>query len=126
MTTLEQPAVCTLDCPDTCSLTVTIESGRITKVRGSDALPLTDGVICNKVAHHSADFVHGPGRLTNPLKRVAPRGASRFGEISWEQALDIIYTRVSEVIDTRGPEAVMPLNYPAPHGMLAGDSMSLR
>ena len=78
MTTLEQPAVCTLDCPDTCSLTVTVDSGRITKVRGSDALPLTSGVICNKVAHHSADFVHGPGRLTIPLKRVGPRGMYRF------------------------------------------------
>jgi anaerobic selenocysteine-containing dehydrogenase len=126
MTTLEQPAVCTLDCPDTCSLTVTVESGRITKVRGSEALPLTAGVICNKVAHHSADFVHGSGRLTTPLKRVGPRGASRFERISWEQALDIIYARVSEVIDTHGPEAVMPLNYAGPHGMLAGDSMSLR
>ena len=74
MTTLEQPAVCTLDCPDTCSLTVTVEDGRISKVRGSDALPLTGGVICNKVAHHSAEFVHGAGRLTTPLKRVGPRG----------------------------------------------------
>src|SRR6476660_5254557 len=126
MTTLEQPAVCTLDCPDTCSLTVTVESGRVTKVRGSEALPLTDGVICNKVAHHSADFVHGPGRLTTPLKRVGPRGANRFERIAWEQALDIIYARVSEVIDKHGPEAVMPLNYAGPHGMLAGDSMSSR
>src|SRR5262245_30389207 len=50
MTTHEQPAVCTLDCPDTCSLTVTVDRGRITKVRGSDALPLTSSVICNKVA----------------------------------------------------------------------------
>src|ERR1700694_4438984 len=102
MTTLEQPAVCTLDCPDTCSLTVTVESGRITKVRGSDALPLTGGVICNKVAHHSADFVHGPGRLTTPLKLVGPRGANRFERISWEQALEIIHARVCEVIDTQG------------------------
>jgi anaerobic selenocysteine-containing dehydrogenase len=126
MTTLEQPAVCTLDCPDTCSLTVTVDSGRITKVRGSDALPLTSGVICNKVAHHSADFVHGPARLTTPLKRVGPRGTNRFERISWEQALDIIYARVSEVIGSHGPEGVMPLNYAGPHGMLAGDSISLR
>jgi len=49
----EHPSVCTFDCPDTCSLTVTVDDGRIVKVRGSDALPLTDGVICNKVAHHS-------------------------------------------------------------------------
>ena len=126
MTTLEQPAVCTLDCPDTCSLTVTVENGRITKVRGSDALPLTDSVICNKVAHDSADFVHGPGRLMTPLRRVGARGANRFERISWEQALDTIHARVSEVIDTHGPEAVMPLNYAGPHGMLAGDSMSSR
>src|SRR5262249_51300295 len=126
MTTLEQAAVCTLDCPDTCSLTVTVNHGRITKVRGSDALPLTSGVICNKVPPHSADFVHGPGRLTTPLRRVGARGASRFEQISWEEAFDLIYARVSNVIDTYGPEAVMPLNYAGPHGMLAGDSMSLR
>ena len=126
MTTLEQPAVCTLDCPDTCSLIVTVDRGRITKVRGSDALPLTSGVICNKVAHYSADFVHGPGRLTTPLRRVGPRGASRFKRISWGEALDVIYARVSKVIDAYGPQAVMPLNYAGPHGMLAGDSVSLR
>jgi anaerobic selenocysteine-containing dehydrogenase len=126
MTTFEQPAVCTLDCPDTCSLTVTVDSGRITKVRGSQALPLTSGVICNKVAHHSADFVHGPGRLTTPLRRVGPRGANRFNRVSWEEAFDVIYARLRNVIETYGPEAVMPLNYAGPHGMLAGDSMSLR
>ena len=53
MPILERASVCTLDCPDTCSLTVTVDDGRIVKVRGSDALPYTEGVICNKVAHHS-------------------------------------------------------------------------
>jgi len=59
MTSLERAAVCTLDCPDTCSLTVTVDDGRIVKVRGSDALPYTEGIICNKVARHTGDFVHG-------------------------------------------------------------------
>ena len=39
---VEHASVCTLDCPDTCSLTVTVEDGRITKVRGSDAMPYTE------------------------------------------------------------------------------------
>ena len=95
-------------------------------VRGSKAQTLTGGVNCNKVSHHSAEFVHGTGRLTTPLKRVGPRGAGGFERISWDQALDIIHARVSEVIAKHGPEAVMPLNYAGPHGMLAGDSMSLR
>jgi anaerobic selenocysteine-containing dehydrogenase len=124
--TTELASVCTLDCPDTCSLTVTVDDGRIVKVRGSDALPYTEGVICNKVAHHSAEFVHGAQRLMHPMRRVGPRGSGRFERITWAQALDTIYERVSDVIAKHGPQAVMPLNYAGPHGMLAMDSMSLR
>jgi len=122
----ERAAVCTFDCPDTCSLTVTVEAEAIVKVRGSDALPYTDGVICNKVAHHSAEFVHGSRRLRTPLMRTGPRGSVRFERISWDQALHIIHQRVTQVIARWGREAVMPLNYAGPHGMLAYDSMSLR
>ncbi|HEY7243697.1 MAG TPA: molybdopterin-dependent oxidoreductase [Xanthobacteraceae bacterium] len=122
----ERAGVCTFDCPDTCSLTVTVDADRVIKVRGSDALPYTDGVLCNKVAHHSGEFVHGSRRLRTPLKRVGRRGADRFERISWESALDIIHQRISDVIARWGREAVMPLNYAGPHGMLAYDSMSLR
>ncbi|MEZ5817563.1 MAG: molybdopterin-dependent oxidoreductase [Hyphomicrobiaceae bacterium] len=122
----ERASVCTLDCPDTCSLTVTVDDGRITKVRGSKALPLTAGAICNKVAHHTAAFVHGPRRLLQPLRRTGPKASGRFEPISWEVALDLIHERVSEVIAKHGREAVMPLNYAGPHGLLAMESMSLR
>ncbi len=122
----EHPSVCTLDCPDTCSLTVTVENGRIAKVRGSRALPYTEGVICNKVTHHTTDFVHGPGRLQHPLRRIGARGDGRFERISWDAALDEIRDRVGAVIARHGPQAVLPLNYAGPHGMLSGDSMSLR
>lgn len=126
MTMLERASVCTLDCPDTCSLTVTVDDGRIVKVRGSDALPYTEGVICTKVARHSDAFVHGPGRLRHPLRRTGERGSGEFARISWDEALDLIHARVAAVIDRFGPQAVMPLNYAGPHGMLSYDSMSLR
>ena len=126
MTLEQQPSVCTFDCPDTCSLTVDVDEGRIVKVRGSDALPYTAGVICNKVARYTGDFVHGEQRLLYPLRRIGPKGCGQFERVSWEAALDEIYQRVSAVIDRWGPQAVMPLNYAGPHGLLAGDSMSLR
>jgi len=122
----QQPSVCTFDCPDTCSLTVDVDDGRIVKVRGSDALPYTAGVICNKVARYTGDFVHGEQRLVHPLRRTGPKGSGQFERISWDAALDEIYQRVSAVIERWGPQAVMPLNYAGPHGFLAGDSMSLR
>src|SRR5215469_9542949 len=95
----ERASVCTFDCPDTCSLTVTVEDGRIAKVRGSDALPFTDGVICTKVARDMAAFVHGPQRLLHPLRRVGAKGSGQFERISWTIALDEIHARVSEVTD---------------------------
>jgi len=122
----ERPSVCTLDCPDTCSLTVTVEAERIVKVRGSNAMPFTDGVLCNKVAQLTPAFVHGPLRLLHPLRRTGPKGAGGFERISWDAALDEIHARTSAVIDRWGPQAVSPLNYAGPHGMLSGDSMSSR
>ena len=70
--------------------------------------------------------MHGPQRLLHPLRRTGPKGAGKFERISWDAALDEIHARTSAVIDRWGPQAVAPLNYAGPHGMLAGDSMSLR
>jgi anaerobic selenocysteine-containing dehydrogenase len=123
---IEHASVCTFDCPDTCSLSVTVDAGRITKVRGSDAAPITAGVICNKVARDMAAFVHGPQRLLHPLRRTGPKGSGQFRPISWDAALDEIHAHVSAVIERWGHEAVTPLNYAGPHGFLAGDSMSSR
>ena len=122
----ERPSVCTFDCPDTCSLSVTVENDRVLRVRGSHALPYTDGVICSKVAHHSAEFVRGAQRLRHPLRRVGPRGSGLFERISWAAALDEIHGKVTSIIDQWGPQAVLPLNFGGPHGLLAIDSMSLR
>jgi anaerobic selenocysteine-containing dehydrogenase len=122
----ERPSVCTYDCPDTCSLTVTVEDGRIAKVRGSHAAPFTDGVICNKVAQDMVGLVHGPGRVLHPLRRTGSKGSGQFEQISWDAALEEIHRRVDEVVRRWGPQAVAPFNYAGPHGFLAGDSMSSR
>ncbi len=126
MPPLDHASVCTLDCPDTCSLTVTVDAGRIVKVRGSEALPYTAGVVCNKVAHHTDSFVHGPGRLLHPLIRTGARGSGEFRRASWAEALDAAHAGISRAIAQHGPESVLPLNYAGPHGMLSYDSMSLR
>ena len=122
----EKPSVCPLDCPDTCSLSVTVSDDQVIGVRGSKVNPLTHGAVCAKVAHHYPDFVHGENRLRFPQKRVGAKGTGQYRRISWDEALATIQTRVSEVIQHHGAEAVLPLNYAGPHGMLAGESMSLR
>src|SRR5882672_10133389 len=123
---VQKASVCPLDCPDTCSLAVTVSGDRVLAVRGSKVNPITHGTICAKVANSYPEFVHGPNRLRYPLKRIGPKGEGNFERTSWKQALDTIRDRVGTVIERYGPQSVLPLNYAGPHGMLAGDSMSLR
>jgi anaerobic selenocysteine-containing dehydrogenase len=122
----EKSSVCPLDCPDTCSLTVTVAGDQVVAVRGSKVNPITHGAVCAKVANYYPEFVHGPNRLRHPLRRVGKKGAAEFERISWDEALETIHRRVSQIIERYGSQAVLPLNYAGPHGMLAGDSMSLR
>ncbi len=123
---MTHPSVCPLDCPDTCSLSISVADGQVIQIKGSDSNPYTAGVICNKVARHYPQWLHGQTRLTMPLGRTGPRGSGRFEPISWEQALDRVYAGLSSAIDQYGPQSVLPLNYAGPHGQLAGGSMDLR
>ncbi|MGQ4806883.1 putative dimethyl sulfoxide reductase chain YnfE [Candidatus Entotheonellaceae bacterium PAL068K] len=119
------PSVCPLDCPDTCSMTVTVEDQQIVKVLGSRVNPLTRGAVCAKVTRYP-EWVHGPDRIPTPLKRTGARGQRHFEPISWEAALDLIYERFTAISQAFGPQAILPFNYAGPHGMLAGGSMDLR
>ncbi|MDP9015091.1 MAG: molybdopterin-dependent oxidoreductase [Pseudomonadota bacterium] len=123
---VQKASVCPLDCPDTCSLSVTVADDRVLSVKGSKVNPITHGAVCAKVAKHYPEFVHGPNRLRHPLKHVGAKGEGRFARISWDEALDLIHARVTDIISRYGAQALLPLNYAGPHGMLAGDSMSLR
>src|SRR5881409_3281619 len=123
---VEHASVCPLDCPDTCSLSVAVEDDRIVEVRGSRANPYTAGVICAKVARDFPSIANGEGRLLTPLRRIGGKGEARFERIAWAEALDVIHARFTAVIAAHGPQAILPLNYAGPHGMLAGGSMDLR
>ncbi len=119
------PSVCPLDCPDTCSLSITVDGPRLLKVRGSNVNPLTRGAICAKVTRYP-EFVHGPGRISKPLKRVGTRGSGHFETITWDEALDRVHEGFQLAIREHGTQSIVPFNYAGPHGMLAGGSMDRR
>ena len=121
-----KPSVCPLDCPDTCSLQITVNDGIISKVRGSRVNPYTAGAICDKVAKYYPEFVHGALRLRSPLRRTGAAGSNEFEAISWDEALSLIAERTQQAIDEFGPQSVLPFNYAGPHGQLAGGSMDRR
>lgn len=94
------------------------------KVHGSQINPITREAICARVSHYP-EGVHGPDRLQTPLLRTGPKGEGQFTRLTWDEALDIIDSRFT-AIQQYGPEAIGPLHYAGPHGLLAGGSMDLR
>lgn len=101
---------CPLDCQDTCAWVAHVENGRVVRVEGAREHPFTRGVLCAKVNDYQ-ERTYAPDRLLYPLGRTGPKGAGQFDRISWDEALDTIVTRFTEIIEEHGAEALMPLNY---------------
>jgi anaerobic selenocysteine-containing dehydrogenase len=112
---------CPLDCPDNCTLDVTVEQGRIVKMDGGDANPSTRGYICAKVRRFP-ERVYGEDRLLYPAIRKGAKGQGTFTRVSWEEALDHIAARMIEIRDAHTAEAILPFSYGGSNGLLTQDT----
>jgi anaerobic selenocysteine-containing dehydrogenase len=116
---------CPLDCPDACSLSVSVEKGRITKIDGNTNHRLTGGYICAKVRGF-ANRVYHESRLLHPAVRRGPKGKGQFTRVSWDEALQAIASRMAEVRARSGGEAILPLSYGGSNGLLTQDTTDAR
>ncbi|HVJ06454.1 MAG TPA: molybdopterin-dependent oxidoreductase [Candidatus Saccharimonadales bacterium] len=119
---------CPHDCPDACSILVTIEDGRATRIEGNPDHPVTRGFLCGKVAKY-LDRVYSPDRLLYPMKRVAPKGsagAEAFTRISWDEALDEIAAKLKATTTKFGSESILPFSYGGTLGVVHGNGMDRR
>jgi len=117
--------VCALDCPDACSVLVTVEDGKGTRLRGNPAHPVTRGFLCGKVARY-LEREYAPDRLLYPLRRVGAKGEGRFARVTWDEALDEIAARLKAIAAEFGSEAILPYSYAGTMGLLAGSGMDRR
>ncbi len=129
-------AVCSLDCPDSCAVLVTIETAtsRATRVAGDPSHPVTQGFLCAKVTKY-LDHVYSPERLLHPMRRRAgiPKGPVQqgreleaFERISWDEALDTIAARLTSIGKEYGPESILPYSYAGTTAQLGYGSMDRR
>lgn len=118
-------SVCALDCPDTCSILVSVEDSRAVRLRGNPAHPVTRGFLCGKVARY-LEREYSPERLLYPQRRTGRKGDGRFERISWNEALDLIAQRLKEIGSRCGPEAILPYSYAGTMGLLNGSGMDRR
>lgn len=97
----DQHSTACILCSRNCGLTVQINDGRLTKVKGDVNHPLTKGYICNKAARLDY-YQNNPGRLTTPLKRQADGSLQPIG---WDQALTEIADKLNAIKAEHGGDA---------------------
>lgn len=117
-------AVCPHDCPDTCALRVTVENGRAVKVSGHPDHPPTGGVLCTKVSKYTERTYH-KDRLTQPMRRIGPKGLGQFEPISWDEAFQLAAEKLMPIA-ARAPQAIVPYSYAGTMGLVQGESIAAR
>ena len=113
---------CPLDCPDSCSMAVTVQHGKIISLDGSQRNPVTAGFICAKVRKFG-ERVYGPDRLLHPAVRKGRKGEGRFKRVTWDEAFEKIVERMQAAKARHGGASILPYSYGGSNGLLTQDNL---
>ena len=108
---------CPLDCPDSCSLQVSVDQGRVVQVDAGPASPTTNSFICGKVRRFT-EHLYGDLRLLTPELRDGAKGLGKFRRATWDEALALIAGRIQQARDEYGGESILPYSYGGSNGLI--------
>ncbi len=92
-------------CYNKCGMLAHVNGSRIIKVKGDPEHPLSRGHLCLKGAH-LIDEIYHPKRIKHPLRRVGGRGQGKWRKVSWDEALDIVSSKLQRVRENHGPLSI--------------------
>ncbi|MEM0314169.1 MAG: molybdopterin-dependent oxidoreductase [Candidatus Bathyarchaeia archaeon] len=88
-------------CYHSCGLNVYVKDGKIVRVEGMPEHPLNQGEICPR-AEAIPSFVYAPDRLKYPMEKTE----NGWRRITWDEALNKIAAKLTEMKEKYGPEAL--------------------
>lgn len=91
-----------LDCPDACGMIVEVRDGRAVRITGDPSHPTGQGFLCARARKYLSRLYH-PDRVLRPLRR---RG-SDWVPLSWEEAIDLVATRIRDTVERYGSLAIL-------------------
>ena len=92
--------VCSM-CPGNCGLSVKKIDGRPVKIEGRDDYPVNTGGVCLHGVS-GLQYLYDPSRIKTPLKRIG----DTFEEISWDEALELVATKLAEIRDAGKADSI--------------------
>jgi len=94
-----------------CRLTLGVSDDRVVTINPDRDSPVNRGHACVKGRFGLDEVVHHPDRLKAPLIRQNRKGEKPvWEEVSWEEALDLIARRFSEIKEKFGPDSLGALS----------------
>ena len=110
---------CPRDCYDSCGILVEKKTTGL-RVMGDPDHPIARGKLCSKCAvAYNGVWQDVSKRLTNPLKRVGPKGEADFREIAWDDALNEIVDQLKPLITERRAESILHTHYSGTLSLIA-------
>ncbi|MEE4353143.1 MAG: molybdopterin-dependent oxidoreductase [Desulfatiglans sp.] len=105
----EVNSICTL-CPGGCGIKVRKVDERAVKIEGRTDYPINPGGIC-PIGMGGLQLLYNESvRFTRPMKRIGPRGAGHFIDISWSEAFETLGSRISKLREEGRPEALAAID----------------
>ena len=98
------PGGCNI-CFNGCPIKYHIRGNKVINIYGNNDDPIFQGRICSK-SQMTLQMYDNPHRLLQPLKRIGKRGSDQFETISWQQALDEIAEKLSQLRHQYGAESL--------------------
>ncbi|MFH2038365.1 MAG: molybdopterin-dependent oxidoreductase [Chloroflexota bacterium] len=89
-----------------CGLIAKIKDGRVVKLEGNPEHPHSKGKLCPR-GQSGLMNTYDPDRVLTPLIRVGKRGEGIFRKASWDEALDLVASKMQGIKDQYGPEAMV-------------------
>jgi len=99
------PSMCEM-CVWRCGLLAKVKNNRVVKLEGNPEHPHSRGNLCPR-GQSGLMNTYDPDRVLTPLIRVGKRGEGLFRQASWDEALDLVSSKMSTIKDTYGPEAMV-------------------
>ncbi len=83
-------------CSAGCGISVRIREGKAKKIEGNPVHPVSQGRLCAR-GQAGLNVLYNPDRIRTPLQYAGQRGAGSFEEISWDEALTTVGSRIGRL-----------------------------
>ena len=83
-------------CSAGCGISVRIREGKAKKIEGNPVHPVSQGRTCAR-GQAGLNALYNPDRIRTPLQNAGKRGSGNFEEISWDEALTTVGSRIGRL-----------------------------